>query len=42
MMKRLLLGLMLLVTAGAVSAEWTAVSEDDEFIHYVDRTTIRR
>ena len=33
---------MLLVVSGAASAEWTAVIEADEFIYYVDRTTIRR
>jgi hypothetical protein len=32
MMKQLLLGLMLLVTAGAASAEWTRVDDNDEFI----------
>ena len=42
MMKRLLMGLMLLVTAGAASAEWTIVDGGDRFIHYVDRETIRR
>ena len=42
MMKRLLLGLMLLVTAGAASAEWTRSGESDNYIHYVDRATIRR
>ena len=41
-MKRLLIGLMLLVTAGAASAEWTIVDGGDRFIHYVDRETIRR
>ena len=41
-MKRLLLGLMLLVTAGGASAEWTRASENDEFILYTDRATIRR
>ena len=41
-MKSLLMGLMLLVTAGAASAEWTAVNEDDQFVDYVDRSTIRR
>ena len=45
-MKQLLLGLMLLVTAGAASAEWTFVGDTgdggDDFIHYVDRATIRR
>ena len=48
MMKRLLLGLMLLVTAGAASAasaasaEWTAVGGTGELIQYVDRATIRK
>ena len=46
MMKRLLLGLTLLVTATAASAGWTDVGSTgdgtDEFIHYVDRATIRR
>ena len=42
MMKRLLLGLMLLVTAGAATAEWTSVGEDDALIVYVDIGTIRR
>ena len=41
-MKRLLLGLMLLVTATAASAEWTVAGETDNFIQYVDRATIRR
>ena len=46
MTKRLLMGLMLLVTAGAACAEWTRVGYSgdgaDEFIIYVDRATIRR
>ena len=42
MMKRLLMGLMLLMTATAASAEWILVGDNDEFIQYVDRTTIRR
>ena len=41
-MKRLLMGLMLLVTAGAASAEWTIAGGNDEFVQYVDRATIRR
>lgn len=41
-MKRLLLGLMLLLAATAASAEWTDVGDSDEFIQYVDRATIRR
>ena len=36
------MGLMLLVTAGTASAEWTAAGDSDEFIQYVDRATIRR
>ena len=42
MMKRLLMGLMLLMTATAASAEWTRAGETDEFIQYVDTATIRR
>ena len=42
MMKRLLLGLMLAMTASAASAKWTGVDYDDELITYVDRATIRR
>jgi hypothetical protein len=41
-MKRLLMGLMLLVTATAASAEWTRVDSNDQLISYVDRATIRR
>ena len=41
-MKRLLMGLMLLVTAGAASAEWTDVGDNERLIQYVDRATIRR
>ena len=41
-MKRLLLGLMLLVTATAASAEWIFADANDESIQYVDRATIRR
>ena len=41
-MKRLLMGLMLLVTAGGASAEWTRVSDIDQFVQYVDIATIRR
>ena len=41
-MKRLLMGLMLLVTAGAASAEWTIAGDTEVFIQYVDRATIRR
>ena len=39
---KLLMGLLLLLVSGAASAEWTYAGESDEFIHYVDRTTIRR
>jgi len=42
MMKRLLMGLMLLMTAGAASAEWTQSAGNDEVVIYVDRATIRR
>ena len=42
MMKRLLMGLMLLVTAGSASAEWTAAGGTGELIQYVDRATIRK
>ena len=41
-MKRLLMGLMLAITAGAASAEWTQSGEGESFIHYVDIATIRR
>lgn len=41
-MKKLLMGLMLLMTATAAIAEWTAVNEDDQFVDYLDRATIRR
>ena len=41
-MKRLLLGLMLLMTAGAACAEWSPVGGNDQFVQYVDRATIRR
>ena len=41
-MKRLLIGLMLLMTATAASAEWTRVGDTDEHIQFVDRATIRR
>jgi len=33
---------MLLMTAGAAMAEWTWSGGNDQFIHYVDRATIRR
>jgi hypothetical protein len=42
MMKRLLMGLVLMAIANAASAEWTAAGDSDEFIQYVDRATIRR
>ena len=41
-MKRLLMGLMLVMTAGAASAEWTLVGDNYLFFQYVDRATIRR
>ena len=41
-MKPLLLGLMLLVTAGAAIAEWTIAGFSDEADKYVDIATIRR
>ena len=42
-MKRLLMmGLMLLMTATAASAEWTSIGASDEYIPYVDKATIRR
>ena len=44
-MKRLLMGLMLAITAGAASAasaEWTAAGGTGELIQYVDRATIRK
>ena len=41
-MKRLLMGLLLVVTAGAASAEWTHVDDNDEFVQYVDKGSIRR
>ena len=42
MMKRLLLGLMLLVTASAASAVWTQSGYNETSIQYVDRATILR
>ena len=41
-MKRLLLGLMLLMTVGAASAAWTQSGATDIFNDYADRATIRR
>ena len=41
-MKRLLMGLMLLMTATAASAEWTQSGHNDTSIQYVDKATIRR
>ena len=41
-MKRLLMGTMLLATAGAASADWTVAGDNDQFSLYVDRATIRR
>ena len=32
----------MLLASGAASAEWTDVGENEEFIQYVDRSTIRR
>ena len=42
MMKRLLMGLMLLMTATAARAEWTIAGGNDNYIAYADRATIRR
>ena len=42
MTKRLLMGLILVMTATAAMAEWTRVDSSDEFILYVDRATIIR
>lgn len=41
-MKRLLLGLMLLMIATAASAEWTIAGDNENFNQYVDKATIRR
>ena len=41
-MRRLVLGLMLGLTATAASAEWTISGGNDQYMHYVDRATIRR
>ena len=41
-MNRLLLGLMLLMTATAASAEWMRSGGNDRLIQYVDIATIRR
>jgi len=41
-MKRLLMGLMLVITAGTASAEWTFADANDDYIQYVDRATIRK
>ena len=41
-MNRLLLGLMLLMTATAASAEWNLVDESESFVQYVDIATLRR
>ena len=45
-MKKLLMGLVLAITATAASAEWTRVGGTgggtDDYIQYVDRATIRR
>ena len=40
--KKLLMGLMLLMTATAASAAWTLVGPNDDITLYVDRATIRR
>ena len=42
MMKRLLMGLMLVMTATVVSADWTLVDSSAELIQYADRATVRR
>jgi hypothetical protein len=41
-MKRLLLALLLLMTATGASAEWTVVGENDRLIQYIDLRTIRK
>ena len=41
-MKQLLMGLMLLITATAASAEWIFVAQTDQMESYVDDGTIRR
>jgi hypothetical protein len=41
-MRRILLIMVLLMTAIAVRAEWTRVGENDDSIQYVNRATIRR
>jgi hypothetical protein len=41
-MMKLLMGLMLLMTATAASAEWTVAGENEDITLYVDRATIRR
>ena len=41
-MKRLMMGLMLLLVAGAASAEWSIAGENDESVSYADRATIHR
>ena len=40
-MKQLLMGLMLLMSAGAASAEWTLVGESHCSGQYIDRATCR-
>ena len=42
MMKQLLLGLMLLMTATAASADWTYVGDTGNALHYVDMTSTQR
>ncbi len=41
-MQRLIISLMLLVTATAANAEWTLVDSSAELVQYVDRTTVQR
>ena len=41
-MKRLLLGIMMLVTAGAASAEWTLSNFTANYFAYTDIASIRR
>ena len=41
-MKKLLLGLMLLLVSGAASAEWMYAGETEHHTFYVDRATIRK
>ena len=41
-MKKLLMGLLMLLVSGAASAAWTVEGESEELTLYVDRSTIRR